>query len=269
MSTPKSPISWVGGKFYIASEIVALFPAHRHYVEVFAGALHVLFYKPKTLLETVNDKDGDLVNFWLVCRDHMDELVQKLDWTPYSRQLFLDWKKEPKPDDPVERAARWFYIQGCAVNGFYRGGWSYQKQRATVRVPCAPRFRRRVDRLMAARDRLAGVQIECADFRVMLDRFGGYKDNLLYIDPPYVGTESIYLERFTEQDHLDLAAMLQDAKAKILVSYGDHPITKKLYKKWHKKRIEMTRHCVIGNGERPKVYEYIYMNYQKEPDLFD
>lgn len=267
--TPRSPISWIGGKFYVAGDIIALFPPHDHYIEVFSGALHVLFRKPKIILETVNDKDQDLVNFWLVCRDHMEELLPKLNWTPYSRALFLQWKKEPKPEDPIEAAARWFFRNGAAVNGLYRGGWSYQRKHATVRVPVAGKFRRRILRLEAVRDRLAGVQIECADFREMIDRYGGNEANLLYVDPPYVGTETMYEERFTEQDHVDLARMLHEAKARIALSYGDDPVTRKLYKTWQKERFTMTRHCTVGDGKpKPKKQEFLYMNYTKQPDLF-
>lgn len=31
----KSPIGWVGGKSKLKKEIIALFPEHKHYVEVF------------------------------------------------------------------------------------------------------------------------------------------------------------------------------------------------------------------------------------------
>lgn len=74
----RSPIAWIGGKYYLASRIVDLFPEHDHYIEVFGGALHVLCAKPKTKIETINDLDEDLINFWLVCRDRIDELLPKV-----------------------------------------------------------------------------------------------------------------------------------------------------------------------------------------------
>ncbi|STQ86207.1 hypothetical protein LS73_000145 [Helicobacter muridarum] len=45
-TTLKAPFSWVGGKSRLAKDIVELMPPHRLYVEVFGGALSVLYAKP-------------------------------------------------------------------------------------------------------------------------------------------------------------------------------------------------------------------------------
>ena len=37
------PLKWHGGKYYLASKIVRLMPAHLHYVEPFFGGGAVLF----------------------------------------------------------------------------------------------------------------------------------------------------------------------------------------------------------------------------------
>lgn len=270
MTRHKSPISWVGGKTQLAPVIVSLMPQHDHYVEVCCGSLQVFFAKPPSPLETINDKNGDLMNFWLVCRDHLDEFKQKVKWTPYSRRLFEIWNAEPLPDDPVERAARWFYLNCARYSAVFHGGWSYLKIKSDCGSPPARRFRSRIGRLEAVRERLADVQIECADYSDVIERFGAGERNLLYIDPPYVGSEAHYEELFTTEDHENLAALLRKAEARIILSYGDHPVVRELYKEWYIREVSVVRHAahVQEGGRKPRGAELILTNYQADPDLF-
>ncbi len=74
----RSPLPWVGGKYYSAQRILAAFPppeSYDTYVDLFSGAAHVLLQKPPAgHVEVYNDIDQDLVNFWLHCRDHVEAL---------------------------------------------------------------------------------------------------------------------------------------------------------------------------------------------------
>ena len=254
----------------MASIIVSLFPPHDHYLEVMLGAGHVFFKKARSELETINDINGDLMNFWIVCRDHNEELRQKLDWTPYSRALFEQWRHTEPPSDPVERAARWFYCNAAQYSSVFHGGWSYVRSPESCGTPPAERFRRRTNRLQVVRDRLAHVQIESADYREIIQRFGGNENSLMYIDPPYVGFERHYIDSFTAEDHGALADLLHRAKCSVILSYGDHPTIRGLYKGWTVRRFEVVRPSAkVKTGEKkPKAVELLIMNYDIEPDLF-
>ncbi len=270
----QSPISWLGGKSALASRIVSLFPDHKHYVEIFAGALHVFFKKYPSELETVNDLNGDLVNFWLACRDHTEELIEKIAWTPYSRGLFLRWKAEPRPDDDIEWAARWFFLQCARVNGVFHGGWGCCKGGGVLAgTPPALRMRIRTERLIPVRYRLANVQIECSDYQVMIQRYGGSQENLLYLDPPYPGSEREYEAEFKKQDHAIMAKLLNMCKAKVFISYQENKMIRRLYSgsKWSITEFEVVRKCVMSKpGEKkPKATELLIANCQLQPTLFD
>ncbi len=65
MSKLKAPFAWIGGKSKLAPEIVARFPEHKRYIEVFGGALNVFYAKEPSKVEVVNDINGDLVNLLL------------------------------------------------------------------------------------------------------------------------------------------------------------------------------------------------------------
>lgn len=65
----KPPFGWVGGKTKLAKQIVSLIPEdHNLYVEVFAGALSVLYAKEvpqrAKYREVINDYNGELVNLY-------------------------------------------------------------------------------------------------------------------------------------------------------------------------------------------------------------
>jgi DNA adenine methylase len=62
MTVPlRPPIAYFGSKVRIAPRIVEYLPPHRGYVEPYCGSLAVLFAKPPSVYEVVNDLDGDLV----------------------------------------------------------------------------------------------------------------------------------------------------------------------------------------------------------------
>lgn len=68
------PFAYYGGKVGMSAAIIGLLPAHRVYIEPFAGSLAVLFAKRPAMHEIVNDADGAIVTFFRVLRDRPDEL---------------------------------------------------------------------------------------------------------------------------------------------------------------------------------------------------
>jgi len=63
-------------------------PACHHYCEPFAGSGVILLNRKPSSVETYNDLDGEVCNFFRVLRDHKDELVEKIGLTPFSREEF-------------------------------------------------------------------------------------------------------------------------------------------------------------------------------------
>lgn len=80
----RAAFSYLGGKSRLAPWIASLLPAHRTYVEPFAGSAAVLFAKALSKTEIINDRDRSVVCFFRVLRDQPDELVRVLTLTPYA-----------------------------------------------------------------------------------------------------------------------------------------------------------------------------------------
>lgn len=93
----RSPVTWFGGKSRLASKIIAQFPEHHTYCEVFGGSGAVLLAKEPSKVEVFNDVDDSLVNLFRVLRD--SELCRQLqracESTLYARASLSLRKSQP------------------------------------------------------------------------------------------------------------------------------------------------------------------------------
>jgi DNA adenine methylase len=110
--TIRPPFTYYGGKMTIAARIAAALPQHGHYVEPFAGSLAILLAKRPSRMETVNDLDGAIVEFWRILRDEPAELARACALTPHSRaewEMSRDLEQWWHEDLPaIERARRFW-----------------------------------------------------------------------------------------------------------------------------------------------------------------
>ena len=79
---------WYGGKFNHLAWLLPLLPEARHYCEPFAGSAALLLNCAPSPVETYNDTDGAVVNFFRVLRDDWPELQRLIALTPFSREEF-------------------------------------------------------------------------------------------------------------------------------------------------------------------------------------
>lgn len=80
-------------------------PLHHSYLEPCFGGGAVLFEKPAAPIETINDLDRDVVNFFRIIRDpeSRKKLIEWLEYTSYAREVYEEsFKREPA--DEMERA---------------------------------------------------------------------------------------------------------------------------------------------------------------------
>jgi DNA adenine methylase len=105
----KIAFGWYGGKFSHLEWLLPLLPDAHHYCEPFGGSAAVLLNRPPTPVETYNDLDGEIVNFFRVLRDKKADLVEAIGLTPFSREEFYIACEPPgKRISNLERARRFF-----------------------------------------------------------------------------------------------------------------------------------------------------------------
>lgn len=261
----KSPIRYVGGKFYIKNWVISHFDySVRAYVEPFGGAGHILLAKPPHKIEIFNDIDNLLVNFFIVVREKGDELAGELNKLPYSEVLYRKWVGEGYEGlDDFEKAVRWFYIIRNSFTGNpTTTGW---RVNYCARKSNAENFRSATHLIPLIRDRCKDVQFSCKDFRPLLKPTLNNPDILIYADPPYIDA-NYYKYPFTEKDHIELAELLNTTKAKVVISYAPHPLLDTLYQppKWNRYS-KSTTFCnavrVPLGSPRPNKNELLFTNF--------
>ena len=216
----KAFLNYPGAKWGMAKQIVSLLPPHRSYLEPFFGSGAVLFNKPPSAIETVNDIDGDITNFFRVLREQPEELANAISLTPYARDVFDDAHDNRGTTD-FDRAYR-FAIRSRMGHGFK----TYQKTGfkidvyARERSYCVRCWNDMPEGIMEAAARLKGVQIENRPALDLIRRFN-HDNVLIYADPPYLlntrGGKQ-YKHEMTEQDHLDLLDTLKQHKGPVILS---------------------------------------------------
>ena len=106
-----SPIRWVGGKSRFRKYIIPLIPEHTCYVEPFAGGGWVLFGKPPSPVEVLNDIDQELINFFRTLKHKPEDLIASLEWELVSRAEFERLaNRNPTTLNELESSVRFYYI---------------------------------------------------------------------------------------------------------------------------------------------------------------
>lgn len=273
----KSPVTRVGGKHFLSSWIVEKIPEHVCYVEPFCGAGHVLFSKPESKVEVLNDVDGHLIGFFQVIKDHKkrQKLIETLQYTPYSRQLWqdlrLNWKQGNIPNDSIEQASQWFYLNRSTFSGDQKRG-GFAAPSVTGRNPVQS-FRNSVDSLDTVAEWLRNVCIESLDYAECIQKYDS-KDTLFFCDPPYYGSEHYYGDSFSQDDHYRLSDMLHSIKGHAMVSHYVNPVYDSLYAGWQRYEHSSFKgsHKSDTNEEKPKTTEVLYCNFKptfKNRSLFN
>jgi DNA adenine methylase len=247
---------WIGGKSQLAKRIIASIPEHTCYCEVFAGAAWVLFKKPPSKVEVINDRSSDVVNLYRILQHHLDEFVRQFRWQLVSRE---EWQRlqsvPPESLTDVQRAAQFYYLQRLSFGGKVAGR-TYGT--ATTHPPRLNLLRIEED-LSAAHLRLSQVWVENLDFEACIQR-NDRDHTFFYLDPPYYGVEGYYGKNLFERaDFKRLANVLVGIKGKFLLSINDTPEIREIFSAFEVEAVEVMYSC--GKGSRPKVGELLIRNY--------
>ena len=231
---------WYGGKFSHLDFILPNIPGDAaHFCDVFGGSAAVLVNREPAPVETYNDLDSELVNFFEVLRDRQDELLRAISLTPFSREELARACGYERGLSALERARRFFVRARQTRTGLAQssseGRWAHCVLTSRAGMAGA------VSRWLGSVDGLAEiaqrVQIENAPALDAIARYDTPR-TVFYLDPPYVhsarGDAAAYGFEMSDGDHAELAAALSSIRGRAVLSGYRTPLYDDLYRGWRR-----------------------------------
>lgn len=221
--TLKAPFPWFGGKSRVASLIWERFGDVPNYVEPFFGSGAVLLGRPHAPhIETINDFDCYVANFWRALQSDPEAVAFYADWPvneadQHARHLWLIRQagfRERMQTDPdyydVQIAGYWVWGQSMWIGAgwcqnAYTADWGQrphlgdagrEDDTASVPISAMPERAHLVDYLTGLANRLRRVRVCCGDWSRVCGPTPTVKQGItgVLLDPPYAAerTDDLY-----------------------------------------------------------------------------
>jgi len=224
------PLKWHGGKHYLATKIVSLFPprdTYTHFVEPFFGGGAVLLaHDPAGKSEVVNDLNGELTNFWRVLREPIlfKRFCRFVEATPFSEQLWREAKQSIQASQEDAWAAACFFIR-CRQSraGTFKDFATLSRRRTRRGMnEQAAAWLSAIEGLPAVHARLKRVVILNRGALTVIPQQDG-PETVFYCDPPYLhetrATRDAYQQyEMDAAEHDALLVTLAAIKGRFLLS---------------------------------------------------
>lgn len=219
----KPPFAWAGSKARSLHEVLPRLPYTDVFVDVFGGSGVVTFSRRPSKLEVFNDAYSGIVDFYRCVKDEnmLKAMLEFLEVVCYSRELFAIYKSEWKNTaDPVERAAKWYYMLTCSFGTLGRNFG-----RATgPTVNLAKKYTNKIELFWPVHYRLKTVQIENQDWEHLVKDYDS-PQTVFYMDPPYMYADpGLYDESWNLEKHKRLLSVIFNLQGFVALSGYDNEL---------------------------------------------
>ncbi|MBD1902523.1 DNA adenine methylase [Trichocoleus sp. DQ-A3] len=263
-------LKWAGGKSQLIQQYIPYFPPKfTTYYEPFLGG-GALFFHLLPKVSILTDINADLVNVFRCVRDEVEPLIEFL------QQHQMNHSKEyyycvrlMQPNTPLERAARFIYLNKTCFNGLYR-----ENSKGEFNVPigkyknpkiCNPAL------LRAVSAALQSALIDVRPFEAVLQSAKTAED-FVFFDPPYyplspTSNFTAYSRNsFNEADQIrlrDVFAELANRGVKVMLSNSDCLFIREIYSNFNIYEISASRMINSNARKRGKISELLIASYAK------
>lgn len=277
---PSPFIKWAGGKSQLLASILPLLPGRiRTYREPFLGGGAVFFAlarEGRFQRAVLSDQNQDLVEVYRMVRDRVEDLISELEeLAPFATDSDTFYRLRSRERDtlsPVERAARFIFLNKTCFNGLYR-----VNRKGQFNVPFGRYKNPKVldpALLRACSQALSGVELRVQDFEANARE--AKKGDAVYFDPPYVPLSptasftAYHRDPFDAEAHQRLERVLWDCWARgaaALLSNSDCPYTRQLYGAFRVRTVQAGRAINRDPSRRGPVSELLVVGPKRNSNL--
>jgi DNA adenine methylase len=262
-----SPLRWAGGKRWLLPTIKMLVGSRRFsaYHEPFLGGASVFLGLRQFGKAYLRDSNAELIATYRAIRDHYATIAARVLLYGNDPETYYAVRGSV-PEDRVERAARFLYLNHTSFNGIYRvnldGVYNVPfGNRPSPQIPTDEHLRHVAKRLNQAR-------LEAGDFARCLKHVN--EGDLVFLDPPYTVAHNHngfikYNQRlFSFDDQKRLSTLIDEIKVRgayYILANAAHESIANLFDNGDM-LIETSRRNSIGgiNAARGSATEYLFTN---------
>jgi DNA adenine methylase len=269
-------VKWAGGKKQLLEQFKDLYPkSFNGYFEPFLGSGAVAFYiietfKPEKIL--LSDINEELINAFNIVKTHPEELISllkkhKAHHTEDAKKYYYEIRKiEPNSLQPLERAARFIYLNRTCFNGLYR-----VNAKGKFNVPMGSYKNPDIVQekiIKKASDILRKDEIKVMSFEKVLEL--AKNGDFIYFDPPYYPLKkgisfTTYAQgNFLEKEQEKLAEVFKQLDKKgcyCMLSNSDTEFIKNLYSDFKIHTVKASRMINSKSTGRGAISEIVVTNY--------
>jgi len=227
-------LKWAGGKRWLVRRHWNLFPPnYKRYVEPFVGSGAVFFHlQPKRAI--LGDRNSELIDTYRAVRAYPRDIARILKrYHQRHNAKFYYAMRGTTPVTPVERAARFIYLNRVCWNGLYR-----VNRNGTFNVPIGTKTRviSPDEDFALYSATLSKAMLYHADFETLIDK--ATDGDFVFVDPPYTVRHNLNGFRkynevlFTWSDQIRLRDAVRRAirrGAKVVMTNAAHSSVTNLY----------------------------------------
>ncbi len=259
----KTPITYYWGKQTLAPYILALMPKHTAYVEAFCGWAAMLYAKPKSKVEVINDINDHIMAFYRTVKWDFEVLQWLIQQSLPNRKIHQEAENILKNSECYSEAkiawAVWIQTN-MSYGGAYLGSYGFDK---TGEAHTRKIYNKKLSFNNEVTNRLERVNIECDDALAIIKRYD-WPETFYYLDPPYQNSYQWPYKGYTHEDFVELLDLLKTIKGKFLLSHYPYDILSQYVLENNRSVLEIDRNLWMVQKEGKKVTEVLVANYDLE-----